>query len=104
LRIVRRSDAVAIRALFERQGLDAGDLGVVRLVHFDPRSRYVLCVTGLIDGQERLLGVGAIEVGDREVIEPDLLLVEGPQRQQLGRLLAHALVQSAHVIARSRAA
>jgi hypothetical protein len=99
LRLARTSDATAIRHLLERSGYTGSDLEPARLVHFDPRRRYVLCATGLVEKTETLLGVGAIslEAGG----EPDLLLVAEEQPQELRELLAHALVACAHSRARA---
>ena len=97
LRLARSSDAPAVRALLERQGR-TGDLEPARLVHFDPRRRYVLCATGLVDKTEVLLGVGAISLDGAR--EPDLLVVDAERRAEVTELLRGALV----ACARARAA
>jgi hypothetical protein len=106
LRLARSSDAGAIRDLLLRAGADAADLGTARLVHFDPRRRYVLCASALVGSSEQLLAVGAIDFGDRSDRrpEPSLLLVGGPHGPELSRLLTVALVEVASERARSRAA
>lgn len=111
LRLARSSDVRAIAELLARQGLDASDLRAARLVHFDPRHRYVLCVTGLVDSSERLLGVGAIELGDPPatepelvIAEPELVITEPERRHELHRLLSESLIRCAQSIARSRVA
>jgi len=104
LRLARSSDAGSIRELFERQGLDPEDLQAARLVHFDPRRRYVLCATALIDSRETLVGVAAIELDPGGSDQPDTVIVDGGHSSELGQLLISALVGRANTIARSRAA
>ncbi|HTX33256.1 MAG TPA: hypothetical protein VMD09_17890 [Solirubrobacteraceae bacterium] len=93
LRLARSSDAPAIKRLLEEQGRGGSDFEIARLVHFDPRRRYVVCATGLVDSTEVLLGVGAI--GLDGVIEPDLLIVDGQCPEQVAELLRTALVACA---------
>ena len=99
LRLARSSDAAAVRALLELR-VPGDDLEPVRLVHFDPRRRYVICVTGLVEKSETLLGIGAITLDG--ATEPELLVVGGEPPEELAELLHRALVASA--AARSRAA
>jgi uncharacterized protein (DUF58 family) len=102
LRLARSSDAPAIRWLLEAQGLNSADLDLARLVHFDPRRRYVVCATGLLDSTERLLGVGAI--GLDGATNPDLLLVGEEHADEVAPLLRQSLVRAAEMLRRSRAA
>jgi hypothetical protein len=102
LRLARSSDIPSVRKLLGEQGLAPADLEAARLVHFDPRRRYVVCATGLIDGAETLLGIGAITLGVDA--EPDLLVVAGERREEIAPLLTRALVGAARVLVRSRAA
>jgi hypothetical protein len=104
LRLTRSSDAGSIRTLLERQGLDPEDLQAARLVHFDPRTRYVLCATALIDSTETLLGVAAIELDPGGSDQPDTVIVDDGHSAELGELLTSALVGRASTVARSRAA
>jgi hypothetical protein len=92
LRLARSSDAAAIKALLARQG-QTGDLDVARLVHFDPRRRYVLFFIGLVDATETLLGVGAISLDG--ATEPELLVTEAQRAQELSELLRRALLACA---------
>lgn len=103
LRLARTSDLHAIRELLERDDPSYRELSAARLAHFDPRREWVLCATGLIDGHETLLGVGAIELGDAAA-EPHLLLVADRAGEDVRRLLARALTGAAKVFERSRAA
>ncbi len=98
LRLARSSDAPAIQALLESHG-EAGDLEPARLVHFDPRRRYVICATGLVESSETLLAVGAIWLDG--ATEPDLLVVDGEHPREVRDLLWRALVASAHGRARA---
>lgn len=101
LRLARCSDAAAIATLL---GVDERDLAVKRLVQFDPRRRYVLCATTLTGEGERLIGVGAIAFEDAvEEPAPDVLVVH-PGSAGLADLLSAALIGSAEVLTRARAA
>lgn len=100
LRLARISDARAVRELLDAAGRRGADLEAVRLVQFDPRRRYVVCASALIDSTDAVIGVGAITL--REDAEPELLLVADPQDGQLRDLLESALRASTR--GRSRAA
>lgn len=102
LRLARSSDARAIRQLLEAQGLDSADLDLARLVYFDPRRRYVVCATGLLDSTEQLLGVGAIMLDGATT--PELLLVHEEHAEEVAPLLRRSLVRAAEILGRSRAA
>lgn len=101
LRLARTGDAPAIRQLLEVQGFDAADLDLARLVHFDPRHRYVLCATGLVDSTERLLGVGVITLDGATA--PEMLLVQEEHAEEVAPLLTRSLVRAAEILG-SRAA
>ena len=81
LRLAGPSDRPHIRALLAGRGIEAGDLEVRRLLAFDPSRRHVLCALAPIDGQETLVGLGAIDAGAEA---PDVLVVD----QRLGGLAA----------------
>ncbi len=100
IRLAHSSDAPGVKALLQRAGRNAADLEVARLVHFDPRRRYVLCVTGLVNSSETLLGVGSIAL--EGAAEPELLVVAEDHADQVRELLQRALMASA--AAHSRAA
>lgn len=102
LRLARSSDALAIRHLLTAQGLDSADLDLARLVYFDPRRRYVICATALLDSTEQLLGVGAITLDGATT--PDLLLVGEDHAVEVAPLLWRSLVRAAEIIGRSHAA
>jgi hypothetical protein len=112
LRMARSSDAAPVRELLERRALADGatlspiDLTLARLVSFDPRGRYVLAATALIDGAERLVGVGSIDLdetgpGDPQ---PELVVVDPEAPAELEKFLAAALARHAEALARDRAA
>ena len=90
LRLARSSDAAAIKRLLAEEDRGGSDLETARLVHFDPRRRYVVCATGLVDSTEVLLGVGAIPLDG--ATEPDLLVVGAQRPQELTELLRRALM------------
>jgi hypothetical protein len=102
LRLARSSDIPAVRELLADRGLDLAALELTRLVHFDPRRRYVVCATSLLESSETLLGLGAIDLED--AAEPDLLVVREGHSSDLGKLLTQALVGAASRLGRSRAA
>lgn len=103
LRLARGSDLPHIRELLRREGLVLDPAALARLVHFDPRRRYVVCATGLVDSTETLLGIGAIAFeADRP--EPDLVIVVERYRDELSPLLTRALVAAAGAMRRPRAA
>jgi hypothetical protein len=66
LRLARRSDVTAIRALLDRCGVEASDLQIERLVRADPRREVGLCAMAPLDGREELVGIGAIAFEDGE--------------------------------------
>lgn len=122
LRLAHFSDRREIARLLVRQGQDPlaqdgldparGESVADRLVQFDPRRRYVLCASALIDSTEQLVGVGAIDLDGEEAGEPDLLVVDSELGQSPDSLLTEALtgllwgalVGAAQAAARSRAA
>ncbi|MFL5823781.1 MAG: hypothetical protein ACJ764_10105 [Solirubrobacteraceae bacterium] len=106
LRLARTTDVDTIAELFSRRGqpVNQDDLKAGRVVQFDPRRRYVLCATALIDSAERLVGVGAIDLDPHEVGEPDLLVFDPSVGAPVGELLWNALVSAAEVTSRDRAA
>lgn len=89
LRLVRRSDLPALRALVEHGGLEPIELELERLVRYDPR-RTVICATAPVDGTELLVGVGAIALAPDA--EPDTIVVDERLTDGLGDLLHRALV------------
>lgn len=98
LRLVRRSDLPGIRRLFAQRGVEADDLGLSRLVRYDPWTRAAICATALIGGSETLVGVGAIDLEAQA--EPDTLVVDERLTDGLGELLSSALVHRARSHAR----
>ena len=113
LRVVRSSDAAQIRELFERRAQADGvapqplvDLAPARLVSFDPRRRCVLAATALIDGGERLVGVGSIGLDEVTEAEPrpEVVVVDPDANGGVAQLLSAALTGRAEALARDRAA
>jgi hypothetical protein len=111
LRVARSSDSGPIRRLAERRlaanGWGPGQparLEPARLVSFDPRVRCVMCATALIDGGERLIGVGAVELDGGRAGPPDPVLVDPEAPDGVRELLVGALEGRASVLARDRAA
>jgi hypothetical protein len=114
LRLAHFSDRRMIAELLARHGRDAAlqDGLAERLVQFDPRRRYVLCACALIDGTERLVGVGAIDLDADGGGDPDLMVVDSELggaadpllTEALTGLLWGALVGAAQAVVRARAA
>jgi hypothetical protein len=107
LRVARSSDAGPIRELFGRQpDRDTSELEVARLTNFDPRQHCVLTATALIDGVERLVGVGSIGLRDDPPpdLQPELVIVDPEVPEAVRGLLAGALAGRAEALARDRAA
>lgn len=102
LRLARSSDARAIGDLLARQGISFDEVSPRGLVQYDPRERYVVCATALIDGAERLVGVGAIDLMTGADPEPDLLISE--LGGSLALLLRRALIRAAQARLVARAA
>ena len=98
LRLVRRSDLSALRALLDQRAVEVGELALSRLVRYDPTRRAVLCATAPIGGTETLVGVGAIDL--RPDAEPDTIVVDPRLGEGLTRLLHAALVGRARARAR----
>jgi hypothetical protein len=102
LRLARRRDATGVSALLASdRSADDEPTSVREFVHFDPRYRAVACATALIDGSERVVGIGAITLG---ASEPDLVLVDAACRDALPDLLHRALVGRSRSSAELRAA
>jgi hypothetical protein len=114
LRLAHFNDWPAIAKLMNEQSTDFAQAAseARRLVQFDPRRCYVLCACALIDSTERLVGVGAIDLTEDGVAEPDVMIVDpelaeitDPRASEaLTGLLWSALVGAAHAAARARAA
>jgi hypothetical protein len=85
-------DAVAIRALLKRQGLELDDLELARLVRFDPRCRAVVCASALIGPTETIIALGAI---DLDAQTPDMVIVDAESGEELRELVADALTSRA---------
>lgn len=90
LRLAWRGDAAAVADLLARRGLHADELEIGRLLSFDPAARVVICAFAPIDLADKLVGIGAIDIGGDA--EPDTLVVdERLAGDGLAALLAEAL-------------
>jgi hypothetical protein len=92
LRLAGPSDRPHVRALLERRGVPAGELELRRLLAFDPSRRHVLCALAPIEGQDTLVGLGAIDAG---ADAPDVLVVDERLARGLGEVLGRVLVERA---------
>src|SRR5436305_891581 len=82
LRLARPSDLPGIRTLLAARGLPATEIGLERLVRYEPRRRVVLCATAPLDGTEVMVGIGAIHLAPDA--EPDVLVVDEHVTEGLG--------------------
>ena len=89
LRLLRRSDAAALRALLASAWAVADELELQRLLRFDPRRRLAIAAVSPRGRGEALLGAGAIDL-DRSA-EPDLVVVDPEHGAALEDLIASAL-------------
>jgi len=103
LRLAHFSDVGAIAELIERHGESSANLPSERLVQFDPRRRYVVCARALIDGAERLAGLGAIDLVAPPG-EPEMLICDPEFGEDLPRVLAGVLRAAAQASMRAHAA
>jgi hypothetical protein len=101
LRLARSSDARAIGELLSRQEASFDGVSPLALLQYDPRHRYVVCATALIDGAVRLVGVGAVDLAANE---PDLLVVDPDIGGALAELIWRVLVATAQATSSARAA
>ncbi len=92
LRMAGPSDRAPVAALLERRHVEASDLDVRRLLSFDPARRHVLCAFAPLDGQETLVGLGAIDVGEDS---PDVLVVDERLARGLAPVLGSVLTERA---------
>src|SRR5213078_423672 len=93
LRLARPSDLPAIRALLAQRGLPATEIGLERLVRYDPRRRVVMCAMAPVAGAETLVGLGAIEL--QPDAEPETVVVDEDITDGLAALLGEALTERA---------
>lgn len=93
LRLALRFDAAPVADLLRRRGVQAGDLEIMRALTYDPSCRAVVAALALIDGQETLVGLGAIELEPDAL--PDTLVADEKLAPGLGRLLGELLTARA---------
>ena len=93
VRLARRADHPAVAALLRACGVTASDLEIKRLLSYHPLHRSVLLAFAPIDGAERLVGLGAIDL--REDAEPDTVVVDESVAGGLGPLLGSLLAERA---------
>lgn len=93
LRLARPTDRNALSALLRRQDAEAYDLGVRRLLRFDPTERSVVGAFAPIDGQETLIGIAALD--HLPAADVDTLVVDDRWRPGLTELLVGAVRERA---------
>src|SRR6478736_1958332 len=89
LRYAGLRDRPAVEQLLRGRGVTASETGVHRLLRVKPAERLVLAAFALVDGAERLVGVGAIDLAAGA--EVDTLVVDERLTDGLGPLLADVL-------------
>ena len=92
LRLAGPADREAVRALLDRRGVLADDLELQRLLAFDPARHHVLAALAPINGQDALVGIGAIANG---ADAPDTLVVDERLTDGLGELIGLVLAERA---------
>jgi hypothetical protein len=102
LRLARSSDRDAIQRLIDAHGNGGVEFQLGSLVHFDPRRRYVLCASALIDSTETVVGLGVIEFDGEDASTPSVVV--DPRYPEVAELLSQALSARAREAARARAA
>jgi len=86
LRMARPSDALRVRGLLERRRPAlAGQAR--RFTFYDPRERVVLAATAPIGGREEIVGLAALDVGERQ---PLVVVDEHGPSPKVAELLAAA--------------
>lgn len=100
VRLAQPRDARRVGALAARQGHELTDLELARLVRFDPRREAAIVASALVDGADRLVGVGRIVAG---VSTPELLITDSELPGELAELLREALVSRAGALRRAAA-
>ena len=89
LRLLRTSDAAAVRQLLVEAGAVPDELEVRRLLSFDPRDRIAIAAVTPRPRGEALLGAGAIDLIPGA--DPDAIVVDPSCGDALEDLLSSAL-------------
>ena len=93
VRLARLGDLPAVAALLAGRGVAATHLDLRRLLQYDPVHRAVLVATAPVDGAERVVAIGSIDLDDGEF--PDTLVVDERFSDGLGELLGDVLADRA---------
>jgi hypothetical protein len=102
LRLARRGDLAAVRALTRRRGIEAGDDTLSALLDYHPADRAVLCAFAPLGGSPTLVGIGAVDLAAGR--EPDTLVVDERLARGVGELLVSELDARVRMRARRAAA
>jgi hypothetical protein len=89
LRLARRADLEALRTLVRSRGAEPLDMAMLRLLTYDPTRRLVIAACAPIDGQDTLVGLGAIDL--RHDAQVDSLIIDERLTEGLGELLISVL-------------
>lgn len=100
LRLARRSDAPAVRALLADCGVELTELEISRLLSYQPRNRRVVAAYAQVGGRDRLVGIAAIDLVAGA--DPDTMVVE-PSAGGLAPLLHSSLTRVAQAHSRRAA-
>jgi hypothetical protein len=89
LRLAGLRDRATVEALLRERGITADDTAVHRLLRVKPAERLVLAAFAPVDGAERLVGIGAIDLAPG--CDVDTLVVDERLTDGLGTLLGDVL-------------
>ena len=92
LRMAGPSDRAAVQALLTAATSTPPTSTSGACSSFDPYRRHVLCAFAPLDGQETLVGLGAIDVGEDA---PDVLVVDERLARGLAPVLGRVLTERA---------
>jgi hypothetical protein len=102
LRLARRGDAEAVRALLARRGIEPDEAAIRGLLDFHPADRAVLCAFAPLGGSPTLVGIAAVDLAAGP--EPDTLVVDERLARGVGELLISELDARVRMRARRAAA
>lgn len=93
VRLPQARDRAALHALNARLGVSVDELDLARALRHDPTRRAVACASAWIEGTERVVAYGAIDIGACDL---DLLLADDALAPGAGAVLAEALRERSH--------
>lgn len=101
VRLARPGDRVAVEGLLAARDLPLEEGDLCALLGYDPLTRLVLAAFAPVDGAERLVGIGGIDLDAGAV--PDTLVTDHDLAPGVGELLGEILLARAAAHARRAA-